>query len=114
MATEKAYQNLQDRIAALRQTAAGRLSSDLLQNPQGTVDAGDRRHRRARRHAVRRFNLQSARPDAERCATGSILLSHHGERRQYHCQLRQRPDAHDRAGSGGDVQRTEQVAASER
>lgn len=34
MATEQDYQNLQDRIAALRQTATGRLSADLLQNPR--------------------------------------------------------------------------------
>jgi hypothetical protein len=34
MATERDYQSLYDRIAALRQTVASRLSSDLLQNPQ--------------------------------------------------------------------------------
>jgi hypothetical protein len=34
MATEKEYQSLYDRIAALRETVTGRLSSDLLQNPQ--------------------------------------------------------------------------------
>jgi hypothetical protein len=34
MASEKDYQSLFDRIAALRETVAGRLSSDLIQNPQ--------------------------------------------------------------------------------
>src|SRR5215216_5469332 len=34
MATEKEYQNLQDRIAALRETVTGRMASDLLANPQ--------------------------------------------------------------------------------
>src|SRR5271170_8129647 len=34
MATEKDYQGLYDRIAALRETVTGRLSSDLIQNPQ--------------------------------------------------------------------------------
>jgi hypothetical protein len=34
MATEKDYQGLYDRIAALRQTVAQRLSSDLISNPQ--------------------------------------------------------------------------------
>lgn len=34
MATEGNYQNLLDRIAALRQTVANRLSADLIQNPQ--------------------------------------------------------------------------------
>lgn len=34
MATEKEYQQLHDRIAALRQTVTSRLSGDLLQNPQ--------------------------------------------------------------------------------
>src|SRR5262245_61919470 len=34
MATERDYQNLYDRIAALRETVTGRLASDLIQNPQ--------------------------------------------------------------------------------
>lgn len=34
MAKERDYQALYDRIAALRETLAGRLSSDLIQNPQ--------------------------------------------------------------------------------
>src|SRR5262249_33091118 len=34
MATEKEYQGLYDRIAALRETVASRLASDLIQNPQ--------------------------------------------------------------------------------
>jgi hypothetical protein len=34
MATEQEYQNLYDRIAALRETVTGRLASDLIQNPQ--------------------------------------------------------------------------------
>jgi hypothetical protein len=34
MATEREYQNLYDRIAALRQTVTNRLASDLIQNPQ--------------------------------------------------------------------------------
>jgi len=34
MATEREYQNLQDRIAALRETMVSRLSADLIQNPQ--------------------------------------------------------------------------------
>ena len=34
MATERDYQSLYDRIAALRESVAGRLSSDLIQNPQ--------------------------------------------------------------------------------
>lgn len=34
MATEREYQSLQDRIAALRQTMMSRLSADLIQNPQ--------------------------------------------------------------------------------
>lgn len=34
MATEREYQELYDRIAALRATLVGRLSSDLIQNPQ--------------------------------------------------------------------------------
>src|SRR5215831_11503420 len=34
MATERDYQSLYDRIAALRDTVADRLSSDLVQNPQ--------------------------------------------------------------------------------
>jgi hypothetical protein len=34
MATEREYQNLYDRIAALREQLASRLSSDLIQNPQ--------------------------------------------------------------------------------
>lgn len=34
MAKEQEYQSLYERIAALRETMAGRLSSDLLQNPQ--------------------------------------------------------------------------------
>src|SRR5262252_1201178 len=34
MATEKDYQALYDRIAALRDTVTGRLSSDLISNPQ--------------------------------------------------------------------------------
>jgi len=34
MATERDYQSLYDRIAALRETVAGRVSSDLIQNPQ--------------------------------------------------------------------------------
>jgi hypothetical protein len=34
MATERDYQSLYDRIAALRETVAGRMSSDLIQNPQ--------------------------------------------------------------------------------
>src|SRR5262245_2391474 len=34
MATEREYQSLYDRIAALRETVAGRLSADLISNPQ--------------------------------------------------------------------------------
>jgi hypothetical protein len=34
MATEKEYQSLYDRIAALRETVTGRLGSDLISNPQ--------------------------------------------------------------------------------
>jgi len=34
MATEREYQNLYDRIAALRATVTSRLASDLIQNPQ--------------------------------------------------------------------------------
>src|SRR4029453_2681061 len=34
MATERDYQNLYDRIAALRETVTSRLASDLIQNPQ--------------------------------------------------------------------------------
>src|SRR5215471_9270294 len=34
MATERDYQSLYDRIAALRETVASRLSSDLVTNPQ--------------------------------------------------------------------------------
>lgn len=34
MAKERAYQELQDRIAALRETVAGRLSTELIANPQ--------------------------------------------------------------------------------
>src|SRR6266699_3167366 len=34
MATEKDYQALYDRVAALRETVASRLSSDLISNPQ--------------------------------------------------------------------------------
>ena len=34
MATEKDYQSLYDRIAALREQVAGRLSADLISNPQ--------------------------------------------------------------------------------
>jgi hypothetical protein len=34
MATEKDYQSLHDRIAALRDTVTGRLSADLISNPQ--------------------------------------------------------------------------------
>ena len=34
MATQRDYQGLYDRIAALRETVAGRLSSDLISNPQ--------------------------------------------------------------------------------
>jgi hypothetical protein len=34
MARERDYQSLLDRVAALRETVAGRLSSDLIQNPQ--------------------------------------------------------------------------------
>src|ERR1700733_13111072 len=34
MATEKDYQSLFDRIAALRDTVASRLASDLISNPQ--------------------------------------------------------------------------------
>jgi hypothetical protein len=34
MASEREYQSLYDRIAALRDTVSGRLSSDMLQNPQ--------------------------------------------------------------------------------
>jgi hypothetical protein len=34
MATERDYQNLYDRIAALRETMASRLGSELIQNPQ--------------------------------------------------------------------------------
>src|SRR5689334_7168294 len=34
MATEKDYQSLYDRIAALRDTVAGRLGADLISNPQ--------------------------------------------------------------------------------
>src|SRR5271170_2190838 len=34
MATERDYQGLYDRIAALRETVTGRLSSDLISNPQ--------------------------------------------------------------------------------
>ena len=34
MATEKDYQALYDRIAALRETVTGRLSADLVSNPQ--------------------------------------------------------------------------------
>lgn len=34
MATEKDYQNLYDRMAALRQTLTDRLASDLIENPQ--------------------------------------------------------------------------------
>jgi hypothetical protein len=34
MATERDYQSLYDRIAALRETVASRLASDLIQNPQ--------------------------------------------------------------------------------
>src|SRR5271166_2118672 len=34
MATERDYQSLYDRIAALRDTVAARVSSDLIQNPQ--------------------------------------------------------------------------------
>src|SRR5581483_5694764 len=34
MATEKDYQNLYDRVAALRETVTGRLTGDLIQNPQ--------------------------------------------------------------------------------
>jgi hypothetical protein len=34
MATEKEYQGLYDRIAALRETVAGRLGADLISNPQ--------------------------------------------------------------------------------
>jgi hypothetical protein len=34
MATEKEYQSLYDRIAALRETVTSRLASDLIQNPQ--------------------------------------------------------------------------------
>ena len=34
MATERDYQSLYDRIAALRDTVANRLASDLIANPQ--------------------------------------------------------------------------------
>jgi hypothetical protein len=34
MATAKDYQSLYDRIAALREQVTGRLSSDLIANPQ--------------------------------------------------------------------------------
>src|SRR5215831_15705461 len=34
MATERDYQSLYDRVAALRETVASRLSSDLIANPQ--------------------------------------------------------------------------------
>ena len=34
MANEQEYQNLFDRMAALRETLVGRLGSDLIQNPQ--------------------------------------------------------------------------------
>lgn len=34
MATEREYQSLYDRVAALRETVAGRLSAELIQNPQ--------------------------------------------------------------------------------
>src|SRR5262245_5517477 len=34
MATEKEYQSLQDRIAALRETVTNRLAPDLIANPQ--------------------------------------------------------------------------------
>src|SRR5579863_904398 len=34
MATERDYQSLYDRIAALREQVASRLSSDLISNPQ--------------------------------------------------------------------------------
>src|SRR5919197_6372585 len=34
MATERDYQSLYDRIAALRETVTSRLASDLIQNPQ--------------------------------------------------------------------------------
>src|SRR5262245_5378345 len=34
MATEREYQGLYDRIAALRDTVTDRLSADLIQNPQ--------------------------------------------------------------------------------
>ena len=34
MATEKDYQSLYDRIAALRETVTNRLSADLITNPQ--------------------------------------------------------------------------------
>src|SRR6202042_2012127 len=34
MSTEKDYQGLYDRVAALREQVAGRLSSDLVSNPQ--------------------------------------------------------------------------------
>src|SRR5579863_6288735 len=34
MATEKDYQSLYDRIAALRETVTSRLSADLISNPQ--------------------------------------------------------------------------------
>ena len=34
MATEQEYQNLLDRIAALREQMADRLSTDLISNPQ--------------------------------------------------------------------------------
>src|SRR5947199_10048858 len=32
--TEQDYQNLYDRVAALRETVTGRLTGDLIQNPQ--------------------------------------------------------------------------------
>jgi hypothetical protein len=34
MATQKDYQGLYDRIAALRETVTGRLGADLVSNPQ--------------------------------------------------------------------------------
>jgi hypothetical protein len=34
MATEREYQNLYDRIAALRDTVTNRLAPDLISNPQ--------------------------------------------------------------------------------
>ena len=116
----RASQTRPARLASPHRYAAGdpapsfRFTADFGSGPQtitlnlGTYGQTDGVTQYAGTH------LQPARPDPERCAAGRILLGHHPGQRQHRGQLRQRPVAHDRAGSDDHLQRTRRVAAPER